>query len=194
MIEKDNRIYARVSEILDPLFEYRHIDPQILSRKAAIGSAVHEAIAYAIQDEFPILEGSTAGYFSSFVEWTKRLNPMFKASEQRYFCDKARLTGQIDALCMIPGSDLPVLVDFKTSAQESKKVWPLQAHLYDYLLERNGIKVARHFLFVRLHKEGKLPAVHNYAFSPTVRQYCLEAIDEFWKEKEKAREKSGSVS
>lgn len=193
MIEKENRRYARVSEILDPFFEYRHIDPEILARKAEIGSTVHSAIEYAIKDEFPILDGRAAGYFESFVKWVKALNPDFRASEKRYFCEELRLTGQIDALCMIPGTELPVLVDFKTSAQESKKVWPMQAHLYDYLLEKNGITAARRFIFVRLNKDGKLPAVHNYAFDAGVRATCMDAIRQYWEEKENAGEKDGCV-
>jgi hypothetical protein len=181
MIEHNGKNYARVSDILSPFNDFSSIDPAVLANKARIGTEVHQAIADDINDEFPIPGPGCLGYFNSYLRWKGQLNPKFLQSEQRYFCDKKMISGQIDCLVdfgLISG--LPTLIDFKTSAQESLETWTMQAHLYNHLLAENGIEVNPTFLFIKLNKEGKLPDVFSYHYSQNIRNKCYNAIDKFW--------------
>ena len=181
MIEYNGRTYARVSDVLSPLKDFSHIDPIILKKKTELGTSVHEAIADDIEGEFPILSEKGLGYFLSYQRWVKHLCVNFVASETRYFDEDLMISGQIDALALMGWvQDLPVLVDFKCTAQVSKEVWPMQAHLYAHLLEKNGVKVRPRYVFVKLDKEGAFPMTYSYNFDPNIRARCLEAVKNFW--------------
>jgi hypothetical protein len=183
VILKDGREYARVSEILSPINDFSHIDPEVLANKCRIGTQVHAAIEAEIKGEFPVLTEDTWGYFKSFLRWRDELNPFFEQSEQRYFCDHYRMTGQIDALVRFAPGNSPILIDFKTSAQEGT-TWPLQAHLYDLLLGMNDIERGNHYLFIKLDKMGGFPKVFHYKYDLNLQRKCLNIIDEYWKNKE----------
>lgn len=193
MIIKDGKEYARVSEILKPFTDFSHIDPEVLANKCRIGTQVHEAIADEIKGEFPFLRPDSYGYFKSFMIWKSRMDCVFSQSEHRYFSDKYMITGQIDTLIYFydnfkesidkPSIHLPVLVDFKTSAQEGES-WCMQAHLYHLLLTENEVNVEPLFLFVKLDKKGDLPKVFQYKFQKNIASKCLNSIAEFWKNKE----------
>lgn len=181
MIEHKGRQYARVTEVLSPFSDFSHIDPEVLANKCAIGTAVHQAIADDIEGEFPSPGPKGLGYYQSYEAWRKHLSVNFVASEARYYDEDLMISGQIDALAMMGWvQDLPVLVDFKTSAQESKEVWPMQAHLYAHLLAKNGVKVRPRYVFVKLDKEGAFPMVYSYNFDPNVHARCLGAIEKYW--------------
>lgn len=182
MIEHNGKMYARVSEILSPFNDFSKIDPSVLANKAKIGSCVHQAIADDIKGEFPAVGEEAIGYFESYEAWRLQIKPTFLKSEIRYLDQDLMLTGQIDALIDIPNkSMLPTLVDFKTSAQESREVWPMQGHLYGYLLFKNGIMVEPRYLFVRLNKYGNLPDVFEYHYSANTYARCMDAVENFWK-------------
>jgi hypothetical protein len=182
VIEFNGKLYARVSEIIRPFTDFGHIDPCVLANKARLGTSVHQAIADYINGDFPSPDPDGVGYFESFLKWEERLNPQFIASEKRYFCEQKMITGQIDCLIHMPGpSDVPKLVDFKTSAQESKETWPMQAHLYHYLLTQNKIDVSHRFLFIKLNKVGDIPEVFEYKFCMNTKAKCMNAIENFWK-------------
>lgn len=181
MLEHNGKWYARVTEVLSPLNNFSHIDPKVLANKARIGTSVHTAIEEDIAGGFPCPDADGMGYFNSYLRWVKEVKPVFTSSEQRYFDEERMLCGQIDALVnMGYNQGLPSLVDFKTSAQESKTVWPMQAHLYNYLLKANGVAVNPCFLFVKLDKAGGLPKVFSYAWDSNTQAKCLEAVDNFW--------------
>ncbi len=180
MLEHNGKMYARVSEILQPLNSFDHINPFILSRKAEIGTIVHKAINDEILQEFPYVPKNCEGYFESFCKWKQALNPEFIETEKRYFCEDKMICGQIDALIQFPHSDLPILVDFKTSAVESPVVWPMQAHLYYYLLEKNKIPISKKYLFVKLNKMGHYPLVFQYYFDAQIQSNCMAKIRDFW--------------
>lgn len=175
-------MYARVSDILSPMNDFSKIDPRVLEAKCSIGVSVHEVIEQDIKGEFgwPIPGGE--GYFESYLRWKKRINPKFIQSEERYFDDELMITGQIDALADIDSVlRLPLLIDFKTSAQESKETWPMQAHLYSYLLNKNGMVVHPKQIFIKLDKNGFNPHVFEYLWSLNTLTKCKMAIEEFWK-------------
>ncbi len=168
MIEHFNKQYARVSDVLRPFANYSHIDPFVLANKARIGTSAHEAIeesssdheAGLVKGNFPCPDADAMGYFNSYLTWKQHMEPNFLKSEQRYFDEDRMITGQVDAVVAFGKTErLPSLVDFKTSAVEAKEVWPMQAHLYAYLLSRNGIIVGPKMLFIQLHKNGLIPKV-----------------------------------
>ena len=176
MIIHNGRQYARVSDILKPFCDFSNIDEAVLNNKARIGTEVHQAINDDICQEFPMVPVAAQGYLDSYFKWKERLLPSFSMAETRLFCDEKMITGQIDTLVKFEGENGLVLVDFKTSAQESPIVWPMQAHLYHYLLIKNGWNVSSRFLFVKLDKNGKLPTVFQYIFDQNVRAKCMDAI------------------
>lgn len=182
MIIHNGKEYARVTEILNPFNDFSHIDPKVLEDKTKLGTMVHDAIADDINEEMPILTPKAAKYFASYCKWASQANVSFIASEQRYFHDGLMITGKIDALAKMPGENLPVLVDFKTSASPSD-TWPMQGHFYQLLLEFNEISIAPRFLFVKLDKDGNFPKVFEYKFELNMLAKCLKSVDLFWKSK-----------
>lgn len=184
-MEYEGKIYARVSEVLSPFTSFDHIDPKVLRRKAELGTAVHEAIHDFLIGEAPIVPMEGQGYFDSFLAWNNALKPEFLEMEQRYYSDELRLTGMMDALIKMPYSNEIMLVDYKTSVQESPTVWPMQGCLYRKLLALNGKKTADRVLFLRLHKEGDLPRPHIYYHNAYEELKCLEAVKKFWGKQDK---------
>lgn len=180
-IHENGKKYARVTDILRPFADFSHIDPAVLENKARIGTNAHEAIEDDIAGDFPVPGSCAFGYFKSYLEWKKHLRPHFVQSEKRYFDDARMITGQIDALVILNPKDIiPTLIDFKTSSVESKDTWPMQAHLYAYLLKSNNIEVQPRFLFVKLDKYGSIPKVFPYQWNENTHSRCMGAIDSFW--------------
>jgi len=179
-IEHEGKKYARVSSVIRPFSDFSHIPEEILERKKNIGIEVHKAIEDDITFGFPMFSIPASGYYQSFKRWQTRLTPIFKYSEKRLFCPEKMITGQIDTLVQFPGESDCVLIDFKTSAQESPIAWPMQAHLYYHLLIRNKLPAFPRFLFVRLDKNGNLPKVHSYKFDANIMAKSLKAVDDFW--------------
>ena len=179
MLEKDGKLNARVTEVLQPFVDYSHISRNVLTHKCNIGTQVHEAIHSDILGDFPVINEDTVRYFRSYLGWKETLKPEFVQSEQRYYDESLMLTGCIDTLVKLPGKTVPILVDFKTSAAESPS-WELQAHLYAHLLGVNGVSVMPIYHFVRLNWRGGLPGVCTYKFNPNTRAKCLQAVADFW--------------
>lgn len=180
MIELNGKQYARVSDVLRSFSDFSHIDRAVLANKCEIGSNVHEGINDYINGHLPILSRLEMQYFHSFQHWEAALAPKFVESETRYFDDKLRLTGCIDALIKLPYEELPVLIDFKTSVSENPVTWPMQAHLYGLLLKNSGKEVAPRYLFIKLSKHGKSPTVYTYSYNENLMAKCHEAIEKFW--------------
>lgn len=180
MIEHNGKHYARVTEVLQPLCDFSHVDPWVLKNKCRIGTNVHKAIEDDFRGDFPILREDEAGYYESYERWAAEIKPRVLRSEERYYDSSKMLCGQIDAVLDLGWTDLPVLVDFKTSAQESKKVWPLQAHLYAYLLAQNGLLVGPSYQFIKLDKLGALPQVFTYMWNQNTHALCMGLVDKFW--------------
>lgn len=180
MMEHNGKVYARVSDILKPFVDFGDIDPLVLERKAALGTRVHDLIEDEIKGELPVVGLQEQGYFKSFELWNASLRPTFVMTEQRMYCDQKMITGRIDALVKLEGENEAILIDWKTSVAESPITWPMQAHLYYYLLEASGYTVGKRFLFVKLDRYGGLPKVFQYKFDSKVLSRCLQAIDQFW--------------
>ncbi len=185
MLEHNGKKYARVSDIIRPFSDFGHIDPAVLANKARIGTAVHGLIERDLKGEFVIPEDDEEGYFNSYVKWMSYVKPTFVQFEQRYFCDQLMLTGQIDGLVRMSGEELPLLIDFKTSAHESPITWPMQAHLYSYLLHANDVAAGLRFLFLKLDKYGDLPTAFSYRYDQKINKKCMIAIEKFWQSDKK---------
>ena len=181
MIERDGKQYARVTEILASQNDFSGIDPIILAKKCAIGVQVHKAISDDINEEFPVLDETTINYFNSYVKWKNELQAHFIESETRYFDDKYMFTGQIDGVVKLNGNDSYNLIDFKTSANENRTVWNLQAHFYYYLLsQRIAYGLSDKILFVKLDKDAKLPKVFIYEYDKNTMDTCLDMASKFF--------------
>ena len=180
MIDHKGKLYARVSDIIKPFVNFGRVSEEVLERTAARGSRVHQAIHDEVEGNFPILVGYEKGYLQSFQKWRETLQPEFVESEVRYYCDHKMITGCIDALVKLHGEDKAILVDYKTSAQESPITWPMQAHLYYYLITSSGKEIAPRFLFLKLDRFAGLPKVFQYDLDKNIMAKCMEAIDAFW--------------
>lgn len=180
MIEKDGKHYARVSDILNPFNNFNHIPPEILKRKADIGTKVHKAILDEIEDRFPLPSEEGMGYYESFSCWNHAHAFRYSHCEKRFFCEEKMITGQIDGIISTIDTDRSTLIDFKTSVKENPITWPMQAHLYYYLLKKNAIEVEKQFLFIQLNKYGKCPKIYAYKYSEEIMDQCIEAIETYW--------------
>lgn len=181
MITHNGKQYARVSDVIRPFSNYSHIDPFVLANKARIGTSTHEAIEDDIKGRFPCPDKDAMGYFNSYLAWKDHMDPMFFRSEERYFDDDLMVTGQIDAVVSFGTSNQPpTLIDFKTSVQEIKEVWPMQAHLYAHLIKKNGYEINPNMLFIKLHPNGAMPQVYIYQWNANIYAKCMNAVADFW--------------
>ncbi len=182
MIEHGGKTYARVSSVIKPYSDYDFDNCPFSKRKALIGTDVHQAISDDILEDFPSPSVEGLPYFESYEAWKECINPIFINSEQRFFDDILRITGQID--CIIRLGEEELLVDFKTSTSESP-TWEMQAHLYHYLITASGKSISDRMLFVKLSPFGKVPQVFSYQFSPNILNKCKIAVEKFWENEQK---------
>jgi hypothetical protein len=180
MWEHNGKLYARVSDILKPFTNFGGIDEKVLNRKAALGTRIHEAIEQEIKGNFPVVDINEAGYLQSFHKWRVAVQPTFLETEKRYYCDRIMLTGSIDALSKLKGEEEAVLIDFKTSVKENPITWPMQAHLYHYLIRESTKMIIPRSLFVKLDRYGGMPKVFEYKLDATLLDKCLQSVYEFW--------------
>lgn len=180
MWEFNGKLYARVSDVIKPYVDFSMIPEDVLNRKAALGTRVHKVIEEEIKGAFPVISHEESGYFQSFEKWRHALSPIFIETERRYYCDERRITGCVDGIIELKGDKEAVLVDFKTSAQESPISWPMQAHLYHYLISLTGKKLADRVLFLKLDRYGYLPKVYQYPITENMMTKCFNAVDSFW--------------
>lgn len=168
--------YTRVSEILAQWNSYSHIEPEVLKKAADRGRMVHEAIE-ANLNGYPLPLGvKEAFYLLSFVKWKETGRKEFCHSETRFYCDKLMITGCIDGLIKFPGSDNLVIIDYKTTAAENPKLWPLQGAFYRYLAEANGYELSTRMIFIKLDKQGEMPKLFEYTYDSKMLNICMAAL------------------
>lgn len=168
--------YTRVTEIFRQWDRFGNICPDVLARKAELGTNVHHAIKAHFEGIFYPLSDKESLYFDSFVRWHKLTNPTFHDVEFRMYDDNLMITGAIDALVTLQNSNELILVDYKTSASADHKFWPLQAGFYHMLVKDSGRPISDRVLFIQLDKEGKMPKVHEYFITPTIMAVCLASL------------------
>ena len=183
MLAHKGKLYARVSDILKPFVNFDGISQEVLQAKALVGTMVHDCIEKIVKGEpYPTIGVRKCdGYIESFKCWMRALNPTFLKSEERYYCDEMLITGQVDSIVKLEGEEKCLLVDFKTSVQESP-TWIMQAHLYYYLISKNSsnLDLSKRFLFLKLDRYGQLPIVFEYHFDDRMNQRCMQAVKDYW--------------
>jgi hypothetical protein len=164
--------WTRVSNILSMIpsvgedgkwsFPMNEINPDILQKKADLGTAVHSAIAAHTKDEFYVLSYKEASYLKSFLAWEKEVGLAWSRVEKRLYYEPMLLTGCIDMVGMLKNSSSWQIIDFKCAAAPDVKKWPIQGALYYLLCTENGLYVDNRVVFVQLDAKGKLPKVHEF--------------------------------
>lgn len=167
--------YLRVSEILSQWDRFGHISKDVLQKKQRIGTEVHEAISSFTNMAFIPVSEEAEGYFESFLKWQKESGFKLVHSEERFYCDKLKITGKIDAVAESKTGER-FLIDYKTSASKDAKIWPLQGCLYHYLATVNKITLSNRFFFVQLFKDGSTAIAHEFVISNTIANVCKAAL------------------
>ena len=140
-----------------------NIPPKTLQDKADLGTSVHKAINAHVKEEFIPITDKEEGYFNSYLKWEAAMNIVPVETEKRLYDQHMNLTGCIDMLVGFkPFSDGLHIVDFKCTVSADSSKWPIQAALYNLLLDLHGIKVDNTALFVQLDPNGDMPKIHKY--------------------------------
>lgn len=145
--------YDRVTAILSAFTKFDHIDPEVLKKKAEIGTSVHSSIEAYNKNLGMIVENEAVmPYLDSFLKWNN-INNKIVLSEERLICPELKITGQIDMIMEIEGKN--VIFDVKTSASMHRH-YELQLSAYAYLARKNGVEVSKQAILL-LNKDGKEP-------------------------------------
>jgi hypothetical protein len=168
--------YIRISSILAQWDRFAHVDPQVLAKKCELGTEVHACIENYSKHGIEGISKEGA-YFESYKAWEKEVGVINYSTEQRLYCERLKITGCLDAVVKLQGKSELMIVDYKTSPQESPKTWPIQACFYHYLAIQNGIPVSDRIIFLKLDKDGKLPKVCEYQYSTQLMNVCMSALN-----------------
>lgn len=150
--------YNRVTEILYPFSGMKYVDAEVLENACVRGTKVHKACEAIVggMDGWNMPE-ELNGYITSFRDWWGKGKDVVSV-EERFHCDKFRITGQVDLIIREPEGCF--IVDLKTSKAESKS-WLLQGSAYSYLAKQKGYDVSS-IMFLKLDRDGKPPRPYFY--------------------------------
>lgn len=171
---------------------FQLINSDVLENKSKIGVNVHTAIHKDYEGFMPVLSSEKGlGYFESYEKWAEAYVPEYVWMEQRLYCDKLMLTGQIDALAKFADQDQAMIIDFKTSAKVSLETWTYQAHYYYYLMTQNTFQVAPTMRFINLRrnsttKKGVKANVVDIPFSSDTMEICVRYAHRYWEDRKMA--------
>lgn len=165
--------YTRVSEILKQWHKFQHIHPDVLKNKQELGTSVHQAIKADNDGIYMPISDKAEGYLESYMKWKAVYKPSYVEMENRYYDDKLKITGQIDAIVETNGER--ILIDFKTSAQPDHKTWPLQGTFYHMMVSHEMKNLYNTVFFMQLMKDGSMPTVHQYDSSKYI-SVCTSAL------------------
>jgi ATP-dependent exoDNAse (exonuclease V) beta subunit len=152
--------YTRISEIISKYTGYHDIPSHILQNACERGTAVHEIcesliLGFGCPDINPLYEG----YVESFNLWHDQYKTCESLIPDRWYDDDNMITGKAD--CILKRDGKYILIDFKTSASESKS-WMLQGGAYALLFQKNENFQLDEINFVKLDKRGDAPQIKNY--------------------------------
>lgn len=154
--------YIRVTEPLQMLKSYDHIDPEVLANAADRGTRVHTYCEYHVKNIYtPVIDHDCAGYVKCFIEWFDKNVEHILLCEDRLNCDELQLTGQIDLVVVLKGEDFSTVLDIKTPASESS-TWKLQTAAYKYLVEKAGFEEVKSRRCLMLDRYAKPAKVFEY--------------------------------
>lgn len=192
LYEYNGKLYVRASHLSKDENDFIGIPEEVIKAKGNIGTLVHKAIDDEINGKYPYVPiefmEKTNGYIESFRRWRDKLQVQFVETSKRYFCEELMLTGELDALICFVAGGTPMLIDFKTSANESPRAWTRQGHFYHYLLETNGKAVKEKICFIKLNKDGLLPKVIEYKYDINTRNWCIAKAKAFWEAEKNCEE------
>ena len=125
--------YRRVTSIVQPFTDFSMIEPHVLQNAADRGTRTHHFCELYVKNLLiePVDEDCKP-YFESFVNWYDFIVEEVLYTEQRLYCDHWKITGQVDLILKLKGSDSTYIVDIKTPQTKSKS-WQLQTAAYQYL-------------------------------------------------------------
>lgn len=113
------RAVPSVTTIMKPLFDFSGISPEVLARKAELGTAVHTACELddcGDLDESSLHE-SVVPYLNAYRSFKASQQPEVIYSELRVYNEAHGYAGTLDLFCAIRG--VLWLIDIKTTAQIS---------------------------------------------------------------------------
>src|SRR5271157_1296805 len=91
--------FTRVSEVLSQWDKLSLINPDVLERKAQLGTNVHNAIANYYNGVPSVLTDEEGGkYYASFLLWNAERKASPIHIEKRLYDEETMLTGCIDAV------------------------------------------------------------------------------------------------
>lgn len=174
-MKKHEDEYTRVTHVLYPFSGLDQVPIEVLKNAQERGSKVHE-ICSAIVDDLGvvILDPDYTGYIRSFEEWM--INKEFVQRPSRLYCDKYKITGEIDGL--YKNETGLTLFDIKTPAKESR-TWSCQGSAYSYLCKLNGLNITK-IEFVKLAKDGSKAVSFFYEENLEIFLKCLELYKHFF--------------
>lgn len=161
MKETDRENYTRVTTVLSPFCNFDGIDENVLQKAADRGTRVHECCELHANGEFVMPEADCAPYYDSFSMWYEEMVDKALFTELRLYNDILRITGAIDLVAKLKGSNKHCIIDIKTPQQESKS-WCLQLSAYHYLAQGHETIVPERRIALMLSNKGKYPKVLEY--------------------------------
>ncbi len=126
----EGRVVPSVTQVLDPLYDFSRVPPEVLERKRQLGTAVHKAVELDIAGTLDpdSIAPELDGYLRAWAQFkASGFHP--QASELR-LASKSGYAGTLDLICT-QGPDV-WLIDIKTAAQHSP-VMALQTAAYAQL-------------------------------------------------------------
>lgn len=169
--------YIRVTDVLFPFSGLKSIPAHVLQNAAERGTKVHEICEALISDLGTIpISPDLSGYIASFSKWAE--DKKFVARPLRFYCDKYKITGEIDGLYKTEEGF--TLFDIKTPATEGK-TWSLQGSAYFYLATQAGYPITA-IEFIQLSKLGYDAKVYSYKPNFELFLKCLEIYKLFFKD------------
>lgn len=174
--------YKRVTSILSPFTDFSNIDPKVLANAADRGTRVHKFCELYLKNL--LIEPVTYDckpYFDSFVQWSDSVLEKVIHTEERYFCEALKITGQVDLVVKLKGDDHPMIIDIKTP-QTDQKAWQLQTAAYMYLYNVNQLKNGNGKAITRrgclmLHKNGDPAKFKEYTNNERDTRLFFNAVE-----------------
>lgn len=136
----DGKVIPSVTQILAPLIDFSRIPPEVLARKAALGTAVHtacEKVNHGTLD-YDGLDDRVRPYVDQYLLFLEQGGFEVVLTERRVVSRKYRYAGTLDLWGYMNGR--ATLADIKTTA-DVYPVMGLQTAAYELALdEQDGMK------------------------------------------------------
>lgn len=186
MSDEENEIpkgFTRVTEVISTFNDFGFVSKEVLEAACERGTLVHDMCElYALDMLIMAVPPHVKGYVDCFKEWFDNYVTEVILTETRLNDDGLKLTGKIDYLLKMKGSNQLVILDIKTPVSKSK-TWQLQTSAYQKLLDEvKGIKVDRRVCLM-LSNEGKPAKIIEYTSEKDIEIFMKAfEVHKFFKE------------